>query len=80
MDTVRADIGLIQTEWDVCARELGAARERVHTQTRVSAVSAELRDLDRVLEEQDRWLDSNLAAEKCDEAELRNLSGECQVR
>ncbi|XP_035474370.2 utrophin isoform X3 [Scophthalmus maximus] len=80
VDTVRADIGLIQTEWDVCARELGAARERVHTQTRVSAVSAELRDLDRVLEEQDRWLDSNLAAEKCDEAELRNLSGECQSR
>ncbi|KAF0023578.1 hypothetical protein F2P81_024208 [Scophthalmus maximus] len=79
VDTVRADIGLIQTEWDVCARELGAARERVHTQTRVSAVSAELRDLDRVLKEQDRWLDSNLAAEKCDEAELRNLSGECQV-
>ncbi|XP_056261686.1 utrophin isoform X2 [Seriola aureovittata] len=80
VDSVRADIDLIQTELDVCARELQAARERVHTQTRVRAVSAELTDLDRVLQEQDRWLDSTLAVEKCDQAELRNLSGECQSR
>ncbi|XP_034435041.1 dystrophin isoform X4 [Hippoglossus hippoglossus] len=80
VDSLRADVGLIQTEWDVCARELGAAGERVHTQTRVSSVSAELTDLDGVLEEQDRWLDSTSAVEKCDEAELRNLSGECQSR
>lgn len=80
MDSVRADIDLIQTEWDVCARELQAARERVHTQSRVRAVSVELADLDRALEEQDRWLDSTPAAEKCDEAALRSLSGECQVR
>ncbi|GLD72356.1 dystrophin-like protein, partial [Lates japonicus] len=80
VDSVRADIDLIQTEWDVCARELQAARERVHTQTRVRAASAELTDLDQALEEQDRWLDSTLAADKCDEAELRSLSGECQSR
>uniref|UniRef100_A0A4W6CVG9 Utrophin n=1 Tax=Lates calcarifer TaxID=8187 RepID=A0A4W6CVG9_LATCA len=80
VDSVRADIDLIQTEWDVCARELQAARERVHIQTRVRAASAELTDLDQALEEQDRWLDSTLAADKCDEAELRSLSGECQVR
>lgn len=80
MDSVRADIDLIQTEWDVCARELQAANERVNTQSRVRAVSAELADLDQALEEQDRWLDSTSAVEKCDEAELRNLSGECQVR
>nr|XP_033503851.1 dystrophin isoform X5 [Epinephelus lanceolatus] len=80
VDSVRADIDLIQTEWDVCARELKAARERVHTQSRVTAVSAELADLDRAFEEQDRWLDSNPAVEKCNEAELRGLSGECQSR
>ena len=80
MDSVRADIDLIQTEWDVCARELQAARERVHTQTRVRAVSAELTDLDQGLEEQDQWLESTLGVEKCDKAELRNLSGECEVR
>lgn len=80
VDSVRTDIDLIQTEWDVCARELQAASERVHTQSRVRAVSAELAALDRALEEQDLWLDSTSAAEKCDEAELRSLSGECQVR
>ncbi|XP_075939713.1 utrophin isoform X2 [Anarhichas minor] len=80
VDSVRADIDLTQTEWDVCARELQAARNRVHTQSRVRAVSAELADLDRALEEQDRWLDSTSAGEKCDEAELRSLSGGCQSR
>ncbi|XP_058469744.1 utrophin isoform X4 [Solea solea] len=80
VDSVRADMGQIQTEWDVCARELVAARERVDTQTRVRAVSTELTDLDLVLEEQDRWLDSGPAVEKCDEAELRKQSGECRSR
>ncbi|XP_054474756.1 utrophin isoform X1 [Anoplopoma fimbria] len=80
VDSVRADIDLTQTEWDVCSRELQAARERVHTQSRVRAVSAELTDLDQALVEQDRWLDSTLAVEKCDEAKLRSLSGECQSR
>ncbi|KAM6905771.1 utrophin [Lycodopsis pacificus] len=80
VDSVRADIDLTQTEWDVCARELQAARDRVHTQSRVRALSAELADLDRALEEQDRWLDSTSAGEKCDEAELRSLSGGCQAR
>ncbi|KAG8011327.1 Dystrophin, partial [Nibea albiflora] len=80
VDSVRADIDLIQTEWDVCARELQAASERVHTQSRVRAVSAELADLDQALVEQDRWLDSTSTLEKCDEAELRSLSGECQLR
>lgn len=79
MDSVRADIDLIQTEWDACARELQAARERVHTQSRVRAVSAELADLDQAFEKQDRWLDSTSALETCDKAELRSLSGECQV-
>uniref|UniRef100_A0A8D0ABQ3 Utrophin n=1 Tax=Sander lucioperca TaxID=283035 RepID=A0A8D0ABQ3_SANLU len=74
-----ADIDLIQTEWDACARELQAARERVHTQSRVRAVSAELADLDQAFEKQDRWLDSTSALETCDKAELRSLSGECQV-
>ncbi|TKS76128.1 Utrophin Dystrophin-related protein 1 [Collichthys lucidus] len=78
VDSVRADIDLIQTEWDVCARELQAASERVHTQSRVRAVSAELADLDQALVKQDRWLDSTLTVEKCDEAELSSLSGECQ--
>ncbi|XP_067428603.1 utrophin isoform X3 [Thunnus thynnus] len=78
VDSVRADIDLIQTEWDVCARELQAARERVRTQSRFTALSAELADLDRALEEHDRWLDSISAVEKCDEAKLRSLSGECQ--
>ncbi|XP_068433715.1 utrophin isoform X3 [Clinocottus analis] len=80
VDSVRADIDLTQTEWDVCARELHAARERVHTQSRIKAVSVELADLDRGLEEQDRWLDSTSAGEKCDEPKLRSLSGECQSR
>ncbi|XP_035534199.1 dystrophin isoform X2 [Morone saxatilis] len=80
VDSVRADIDLIQTEWDVCARELQAASERVHTRSRVRAVSADLADLDQALEEQDRWLDSTSAVEKCNEAELGNLSGGCQAR
>lgn len=80
VDSVRADINLIQTEWDVCVRELQAARERVHTQSRLRAVSAELADLDRAFEEQDQWLDSTPTVEKCNEAGLRSLSGECQVR
>ncbi|XP_061603064.1 utrophin isoform X1 [Cololabis saira] len=79
-DVVRADIDLIQTEWDVCTRELQAARDRVHTQTRVKAISVELADLDRVLEEQDQWLDATSAVEKCNEVELRNLNGECRTR
>ncbi|KAI4801672.1 hypothetical protein KUCAC02_019550 [Chaenocephalus aceratus] len=80
VDSVRADINLIQTEWDVCVRELQAARERVHTQSRLRAVSAELADLDRAFEEQDQWLDSTPTVEKCNEAGLRSLSGECQSR
>ncbi|XP_023135600.2 dystrophin isoform X5 [Amphiprion ocellaris] len=79
-DLVRPNIDLVQTEWDVCARELQAARDRVHTRSRVRAVSVELADLDRVLEEQDWWLDSTSPVEKCNEVELRNLCGECQSR
>uniref|UniRef100_A0A665WKC3 Utrophin n=1 Tax=Echeneis naucrates TaxID=173247 RepID=A0A665WKC3_ECHNA len=60
-------------------QELQAAQERVHTQTRVRAVSLGLTDLDRVLEEQDQWLDSTSVMEQCDQDELKNLSGECQV-
>lgn len=80
MDSVRADIDLIQTEWDVCARELQAARERVRTQSRVRAVSAELADVDGVLVKQDQWLNSTSTLQKCEKAQLRNLIEECQVR
>ncbi|XP_032398145.1 dystrophin isoform X3 [Etheostoma spectabile] len=80
VDSVRAGIDLIQTEWDACARELQSARERVHTQSRVRAVSAELADMDQAFEKQDRWLDSTSAVETCDKAELKRLSGECQSR
>uniref|UniRef100_A0A3P9CMN6 Utrophin n=1 Tax=Maylandia zebra TaxID=106582 RepID=A0A3P9CMN6_9CICH len=80
VDLVRANIEQLQTEWDVCARELQAARERVLTQTRLRAVSNELAGLDRVLQEQDQWLDSTAPVEKCNKMELGNLKGECQVR
>ncbi|XP_029966777.1 utrophin isoform X2 [Salarias fasciatus] len=80
VDSVRANIDLIQTEWDVCARELQAARERVHTQSRVRAVSAKLADLDRVLDEEDKWLKASSAVEECNEEQLRNLTGQCQSR
>uniref|UniRef100_A0A7N6ANK1 Utrophin n=1 Tax=Anabas testudineus TaxID=64144 RepID=A0A7N6ANK1_ANATE len=73
-------IDLIQTEWDVCARELQAARERVRTQSRVRAVSAELADVDGVLVKQDQWLNSTSTLQKCEKAQLRNLIEECQVR
>lgn len=76
---MRTDVDLLQTEWDVCGRELQAAAERVATQNRVGAASAELANLNRALDHQDRWLD--LAAAKCnEEATLRSTSGECQVR
>ncbi|CAB1447341.1 unnamed protein product [Pleuronectes platessa] len=42
--SLRADVGLLQTELYLCARELGAAGERVHTQTRVLE-EQELQDL-----------------------------------
>uniref|UniRef100_A0AAX7SUM2 Utrophin n=1 Tax=Astatotilapia calliptera TaxID=8154 RepID=A0AAX7SUM2_ASTCA len=80
VDLVRANIEQLQTEWDVCARELQAAREWVLTQTRLRAVSNELAGLDRVLQEQDQWLDSTAPVEKCNKMELGNLKGECQVR
>lgn len=79
VDPVRTGRDLVQTEWDACARELQAAKDRVHTQTRVRAVSSELAELDQALEGQDRWLESSTAVEKCDEAELKSQSGECQV-
>lgn len=79
MDSVRAEIDLVQTEWDVCARELHAARERVHTQSRVRAVSAELADLDKLLVEQDQWLDLTSDVQTREKAQLRTLSEECQV-
>ncbi|XP_041832153.1 utrophin isoform X2 [Melanotaenia boesemani] len=80
VDLVRANIDLIQTEWDVCAREHQATRDRVNTQTRIRAVSVELADLNKVLEKQDQWLDSTLAVEKWNKFELRNLSDECRSR
>lgn len=81
MDSVKADVDLIQTEWDVCSRELQAASERVCTQSRVNTLSAELADLDRSLGQQDHWIESNSAIWKCnDETELRRQIRECEVR
>ncbi|XP_056150942.1 dystrophin isoform X3 [Lampris incognitus] len=80
VDSVRADIDLIQTERDVCVRELQAAQERVRVQNRVSAVSAELADLDQALGEQDKWLNSTSVVETLDEDQLKALSGDCQSR
>lgn len=81
VDSVKADVDLIQTEWDVCTRELQAARERVCTRSRVSALSAELADLDRTLREQDQWIESTSAIQKGnDETELRRQSRGCEVR
>ncbi|KAM9353992.1 utrophin isoform 2-T2 [Pholidichthys leucotaenia] len=80
VDSVKENLDLIQTEWDVCARELQAAHEQVHAQARLRVVSEELADLDQVLMEQDQWLDSALSTEECSELELTNLSGECRAR
>lgn len=81
MDSVKADVDLIQTEWDVCSRELQAASERVCTQRRVNTLSAQLADLDRSLEEQDQWIESSSAIHKCnDKTELRRQIRECEVR
>nr|CAD67583.1 putative utrophin [Takifugu rubripes] len=81
VDSVKADVDLIQTEWDVCTRELQAASERVSTQSRVSTLSAELADLDRTLREQDLWIASNSAIQKGnEETELRRQTGECEER
>ncbi|KAM4633849.1 utrophin isoform 3-T3 [Polymixia lowei] len=80
VDSVRSDVDLLQTEWDVCARELQAARERVRVQSRVRAVSDELAVLDRALGEQDQWLESTSAVETHNEDNLKTLGGECQSR
>lgn len=79
VDSVRSNIDLIQTEWDVCTRELQAARDRVHTETRVRAVSVELAALNQALEKQDRWLDASSSVEKSSEAELRKAREGYQV-
>ncbi|KAK5620271.1 hypothetical protein CRENBAI_026384, partial [Crenichthys baileyi] len=80
VDSVRENIGLIQTEWDVCARELQAARDRVHTRTRIMQVSVGLTDLDQILEKQDQWLATTSHFTSNNEVELRNLSGEYKSR
>lgn len=80
MDSVRTNIDLIQTEWDVCTRELQATRDRVHTETRVRALSVELADMNQVLEKQDRWLETTSSVEMSNEVERRNVSADCQVR
>lgn len=79
VDSVKADVDLIQTEWDVCTRERQAASERVCTQSRVSTLSTELADLDRTLREQDQWIASNFQKGN-EETELRRRTGECEVR
>uniref|UniRef100_A0A3B5L058 Utrophin n=1 Tax=Xiphophorus couchianus TaxID=32473 RepID=A0A3B5L058_9TELE len=80
VDSVRENIDLIQTEWDVCARELQAARDRVHTRTRIRQVSSEIADLDQMLEKQDQWLATTSLVKSNNEVELRNLRGECKSR
>ncbi|XP_024146227.1 dystrophin isoform X3 [Oryzias melastigma] len=80
MESVRTNVDLILTEWDSCKREVRAARERVLTQSRVRAAAEELAEVDRLVEEHDRWLERSAAVEKCSEVELANLSGECRSR
>nr|XP_061785642.1 dystrophin-like isoform X2 [Nerophis lumbriciformis] len=80
VDSVRADVDLIQNEWDACTRELQATRDRVYNQTRFTDLTAQLAGLDKVLTELDQWLDSTSAVEKCGNAELSSLSKECQSR
>lgn len=80
MESVRTNVDLIQTEWDSCKREVQAARERVHTQSRVRAAAEEVAEVDRLVEEHDRWLKGSATVEKCSEVDLTNLSGECRVR
>lgn len=80
VESVRTNVDLILTEWDFCKREVRAACERVLTQSRVRAAAEELAEVDRLVEEHDRWLERSAAVEKCSEVELANLSGECRVR
>uniref|UniRef100_A0A087YNX0 Utrophin n=1 Tax=Poecilia formosa TaxID=48698 RepID=A0A087YNX0_POEFO len=80
VDSVRENVDLIQTEWDVCSRELQAARDRVLTRTRIRQVSSELADLNQMLEKQDQWLATTSLVKSNNEVELRNLSGECKSR
>lgn len=79
VDAVRENIDLIQTEWDVCGRELQATSDRVHTRTRIRQVSAQLADLDQILEKHDQWLSETSPVDSYGEVELRNLRGECKV-
>ncbi|KAK7907774.1 hypothetical protein WMY93_016386 [Mugilogobius chulae] len=79
MELMRTDLELLQTEWDVCLRELQAARDRLQTQSRFRAVSAELSELDQALAQQDNWIHS-AKADKCDVEELHNLSQESKSR
>ncbi|XP_023808856.1 utrophin isoform X3 [Oryzias latipes] len=80
MESVRTNVDLIQTEWDSCKREVQAARERVHTQSRVRAAAEEVAEVDRLVEEHDRWLKGSATVEKCSEVDLTNMSGECRSR
>ncbi|XP_037541797.1 dystrophin [Nematolebias whitei] len=80
VDSVRTNMDLIQTEWDVCTRELQATRDRVHTETRVRALSVELADMNQILEKQDRWLETTSSVEMSNEVERRKVSAECQSR
>ncbi|KAM6954362.1 utrophin [Aplochiton taeniatus] len=80
MDSVRSDVDLVQTEWDVCVRELQAARERVQLQNRVRGVAAELARMDLALGEHDVWLSATAGTGTGDEDRLRNYAVECQSR
>ncbi|XP_053737339.1 dystrophin isoform X2 [Synchiropus splendidus] len=79
VDAVRRDINLIQSDWDVFGRELQAAQERVNTQSRFTALTADLVHLDQTLKEQDQWLASASPVDKCDGPELEHISKECQT-
>uniref|UniRef100_A0AAV2KBP9 UTRO n=1 Tax=Knipowitschia caucasica TaxID=637954 RepID=A0AAV2KBP9_KNICA len=79
MEVVRGELELLQTDWDVCVRERQAAEDRVQTQSRHSAVSAELSHVDQALNRHDDWIHST-PADTRDGQELRQLSQEAKSR
>lgn len=79
VDSIRCDIDVVEAEWEVCVSELKALCDWVQAQTRVRSLCSELAAVDKVLGEQDQWL-SGTNSTRSDEAALRTLRTECQVR
>uniref|UniRef100_A0A8C7QPP8 Utrophin n=1 Tax=Oncorhynchus mykiss TaxID=8022 RepID=A0A8C7QPP8_ONCMY len=79
VDSIRCDIDVVEAEWEGCVSELKALCDWVQAQTRVRSLYSELAAVDKVLGEQDQWL-SGTDSTRSDEAALRTLRTECQVR